>query len=267
MEHDNLLEGRINDLSERAYNNDYLTHTHFLSAGDLAYFHSMMRNKGGSRQSNIYNGCRYLIYGGHSESDRNVLCFLPSYISEADFISSEEKNGDIITCLHIEPLNHKFADKLSHRDFLGALMNMGIERDQIGDILVEESDAFVFVLSDIAEVIASELSRVRHTSVRCDIVSASECYIEPRFTDISGSVASERVDAIIAMVFHISRGKTQDIIKAENVYVNGRTVIDPGYNLKPDERVSVRGYGKFIFDGMGNVTKKGRSYAHVRLFS
>ncbi|MBE6005469.1 MAG: RNA-binding protein [Lachnospiraceae bacterium] len=267
MDHDKLLEGRIKDLSERAYNNDYLTHTHFLSGGDLASFHSMLKNTGNPVHTHVFNSTRYIIYGGHPDSDRNVICFLPSYMTEDDFLNSEPVTGDIIKCLHIVPLNHKFADILSHRDFLGSLMNMGIERDQIGDILVEESEAFVFVLSEISEVIAKELTRVKHTSVKCNIVSPSECSVEPRFTEISGSVASERLDAVVAMVFHISRGKTQDIIRAENVLVDGRTVTDPGYDLKPGEKVSVRGYGKFIFEEMGNVTKKGRFYAHVKLYS
>lgn len=267
MDQDNLLEGRLNDLSRRAYNNDYLTHTHFLSAGDLASFHLILKNRGDSIHTHILNGSRYLIYGGHTDSDRNVICFLPGYITEEDFLNSEPSTGDIIKCLHIVPLNQKFADNLSHRDFLGSLMNMGIERDQIGDILVEESDAFVFVLSEIAEIIARELTRVRHTSVKCDIVSPSECTIEPKFTEISGSVASGRLDAVISMVFHISRGKTQDLIKAENIFVNGRTVTNSSYSLNPDDRISVRGYGKFIFDGMGNVTKKGRIYANVRVYS
>ncbi|ETP70936.1 hypothetical protein UYO_3121, partial [Lachnospiraceae bacterium JC7] len=250
-----------------AYNNDYLTHTHFLSAGDIASFYSLIKNSGGSLHTHVFNGSRYVIYGGHTDSDRNVICFLPGYISEEDFLISEPLAGDIIKCLHIVPLNQKFADALSHRDFLGALMNMGIERDQIGDILVEESDAFVFVLSEIAEIIAGELCRVRHTSVKCEIVSPCECTIEPRFTEISGSVASERLDAVIAMVFHLSRGKAQDIIKAENVFINGRSTTDSGYDLKPGERISVRGYGKFIFVEMGNVTKKGRVYAHIKLYS
>ncbi|WP_036611328.1 YlmH/Sll1252 family protein [Oribacterium sp. P6A1] len=267
MDHDNLLEGRINDLSERAYSNDYLTYTHFLSEGDLAVFHSMLINSGISRHSNVYNGSRYIIYGGHPDSDRNIICFLPGYITEEDFLSSEPLTGDIIKCLHIVPLNQKFADTLSHRDFLGALMNMGIERDQIGDILVKESDAFVFVLSEIAGIIARELSKVRHTSVKCDIVSPSLCTIEPKFTEISGSVASERLDAIVSMVFHISRGKAQDLIRAESVFVNGRTVTSVSSGLNPNDKISVRGYGKFIFDGMGNVTKKGRIYANVKVYS
>ncbi len=267
MEHDNLLEGRINDLSQRAYNNDYLTHTNFLSASDMAMFYAMLRARGISSNVQSLNGAPYVVYGGHEDADRNVICFLPGYLSRDDFMVTETDAGDIIKCLHITPLNSKFADDLTHRDFLGALMNMGIEREKVGDILIDGNDAYVFVMADIAEIIARELCRIKHTSVSCAVVAPAACTVTPRFTHVSGSVASQRLDAIIAMVYHLARGKSQDYIKAERVFVDGRTVTDAGYNLKPGERVSVRGQGKFIFTGMGPQTKKGRFYAEVDVYA
>ena len=267
MEHDNLLEGRIDDLSKRAYNNDYITCTNFLSASDLAAFYRILKSRGISSKVNVLNGSSYVIYGGHEEADRNVICFLPGYTTPDEFISSEAAAGDIIKCIHVKPLNHKFADDLSHRDFLGALMNLGIEREMIGDILAEGSSAYIFVLSDMADTVARELTRVKHTSVICRVVSSSECDVQPKFTEISGSVASQRVDAVLSMVWHLSRGRSQEIIKAENVFINGQTVNDPGYNLKSGDRVTVRGHGKFIYEGMGTMTKKGRFYANVRVYS
>jgi RNA-binding protein YlmH len=146
-------------------------------------------------------------------------------------------------------------------------MNLGSEREKIGDILVDGSSAYIFVLSDMAETVARELTRVKHTSVDCGLVSPSECDVQPKFTEVSGSVASQRVDAVLAMVWHLSRGRSQEIIKAENVFINGQTVNDPGYNLKSGDRVTVRGHGKFIYEGMGTMTKKGRFYANVRVYS
>ncbi len=267
MERDTLLEGRINDLSKRAYNNDYLTHTNFLSASDISMFYSILRSLGLSDQVQKLNGVPFRIYGGHPDADRNVICFLPSYFSPEDFISLESATGDIIKCIHITPLNSKFADELTHRDFLGALMNMGIEREMIGDILIDGNDAYVFVVNDIAEIISKELCRIKHTSVSCSIVIPSECNVLPKFTHVSGSVASCRIDAIIAMVYHMSRGKSQDYINAEKVFVDGRIISDPGYTLKPGERISVRGIGKFIFSGIGPKTKKGRFYAEIEIFT
>lgn len=267
MEHNALLEGRIKDLSQRTFTDDYLTHTNFLSLSDLSMFYSIHRNMGYSVQMQEFNGVPFQIYGGHPDAERNVICFLPSYITRDNFISSEFSSGNIIKCIHVTPLNSKFADDLTHRDFLGALMNMGIEREMIGDILIDGNCAYVFVISDIADIISDELCRIKNTSVSCITVTPSSCNITPKFTHVSGSVASCRLDAIVAMVYHMSRSKSQDYIKAEKVFVDGRIISDSGYILKPGDRVSVRSKGKFIFSSVGAITKKGRFYAEIDLYS
>lgn len=266
MDQNSLLEGRIRDLSEKAYNSNYLTHTCFLAASELAQFHAILRKQGISSKVHAVNGAPYLIFGGRADADRNVVVFLPDYMTEESFLAEEPAQGDVIRCLHVTPLNRKFTDALTHRDYLGALMNMGIERDQIGDILCGDAEAFIFVLTDMADIIAREFTRVKHTSVRCEVVPPSACTLEPAWEELSCSVASERLDAVLAMVYRLSRTKAQELITAENVFIDGRTVTDTSYTLKPDERISVRGHGKFIFTGTGNTTKKGRVYAHVKLY-
>ena len=165
MDQNALLEGRIRDLYEKAYNSNYLTHTCFLAASELAQFHAILRKQGISSKVHAVNGVPYLIFGGRADADRNVVVFLPDYMTEESFLAEEPAQGDVIRCLHVTPLNRKFTDALTHRDYLGALMNMGIERDQIGDILCGDAEAFIFVLSDMADIIARELTRVKHTSV------------------------------------------------------------------------------------------------------
>lgn len=266
MEQNQLLEGRIRDLAGKTYNNDYVTHTEFLAASDLALFYQILRKQGVNPEIRQVEGVPFTVYGGREDADRNVVAFLPSYMDAAAFLQNETENGDIVRCIHITPLNRRFTEELSHRDYLGALMNMGIERDKIGDILTSETEAYVFMMADMAELIAKELCRVRHTSVQCHVVMPGQCTLEPKFEEVSGSVASVRLDSILAMVYRVSRGKAQEVIRAENVFVDGRVVSDENYHLKPDQRVSVRGHGKFIFTGVGNTTKKGRIYANVRRY-
>lgn len=266
MEQNQLLEGRIRDLAGKAYNNDYATHTEFLAASDLALFYQILRKQGVNPESHQVQGVPFVIYGGREDADRNIVVFLPSYLEKDTFLADEMANGEMIQCLHITPLNKRFSEELSHRDYLGALMNMGIERDKIGDILTSESEAFVFVMADMADLIAKELCRVKHTSVQCEVVAPEHCTLEPKFEELSGSVASLRLDSILAMVYRVSRGKAQEVIQGENVFVDGRVITDDGYNLKPGQRISVRGHGKFIFTGMGSTTKKGRVYANVKRY-
>lgn len=262
-----ILAGRIRDLSNRAYQNDYLTHTAFLSASEQAEFYDCLKRMGVSALSKSIDGVHYCLYGGHPDAERCCAFFLPSYMDEDQLIQTEALTGEYISCIRVRPANPKFAEALDHRDYLGALMNMGITREQIGDILKNEEEAYIYAAADMASLIAEELTRVKHTSVVCEIIPPAESRAEQAYRELSGSVASERLDAILAMVYRLSRTRAQELIRSEKVYLNGRITTDSGQSLKPGDRVSVRGFGKFLFDGTGARTKKDRVYANVRLFA
>ncbi len=277
------MMAHIRDLAERTRQNAYLTHTEFLSASELSDFYTELRRLPGGFleerpmetddsvhslqiKSGTLDGVPFLVYGGHTEAERNVLCFLPDWLSPADFLTGETANGEVLKMLRVQPVNRRFAEELSHRDFLGALMNLGIERDRIGDILVSEEETCIFVLSSLSGLIAEELTRVKHTSVHCSLLPPGECDFAPRFQELGGSVASCRLDALLAMVFSLSRGTAQTLIERESAAVNGRACLSAGHVLQPGDRVSLRGYGKFIFDGDEKRTKKGRLFVHCRKF-
>ncbi len=261
-----FLAGRIRDLATRAYMNNFVTHTDFLSVSELATFHQILTSEGVPSSVHEYCGARFVIYGGFEDAERAMVCFLPEYMDEETFIMSEKSEQTVLSCICIKPLNAKFSDDLNHRDYLGSLMNLGIERDQIGDILTGTNQAYVFATPDIATMICKELIRIRHTSVKCEIVNASECEIRPEFEEISGSVASERTDAVLAFVYHLSRSEAQKLIESESVFIDGRTAYSGGYDLKEGARVSVRGHGKFIYLGVDNTTRKGRLFIKVKKF-
>ncbi len=261
-----FLAGRARDLATRAYMNNFVTHTDFLSLSEIAIFHQILASEGISSNIREYCGAEYVIFGGYEEAERAMICFLPEYLDEEAFLLAENSEQTVLNCVCIRPLNNKFSDDLNHRDYLGSLMNLGIERDQIGDILAGDKKAYVFATPEIAQMICNELIRIRHTSVKCEIVNASECDIRPEFEEISGSVASERIDAILAFVYHLSRSEAQKLIEAESVFIDGRTVYSGGYDLKEGSRVSVRGHGKFIYLGTKGTTRKGRLFIYVNKF-
>lgn len=268
MNNDTMLAGHIKDLAGRAYQNDYTTHTQFLGLSELAAVVDAIQKDGGSAEHGIYNEVRFTLYGGYEEAERKVLCFLPSYLDAEMLRLQEDNDGSIVSCLLVAPVNVKFADPLTHRDYLGALMNLGIERDQIGDILTSEdgSRAFIFVMKDMEEVILKELIRIRHTSVKCSRVSNKDCDLRPVFDEVQGSVASERLDAILALIYHISRNEAQELVSREQVFIDGRTAYSAGYDLKEGARVSVRGHGKFRYLGILGNTKKGRLMVHANIY-
>lgn len=261
-----FLAGRIKDLATRAYTNSFVTHTDFLSASEIAMFYQILASEGVPSNVRQYCGAQYVVYGGFPDAERAMICFLPDYLDEETFMKAEESEPSVMSCVRITPVNNKFADDLNHRDYLGSLMNLGIERDQIGDILGGENEAYVFATTEIAEMICSELIRIRHTSVRCQKVNGADCDIRPRFEEIGGSVASERTDAILAFVYHLSRAEAQRLIESEAVFIDGKTCYSGGYDLKVGARVSVRGYGKFIYDGPSGTTRKGRLFVQVRKY-
>lgn len=266
MNEDKLLLGRIKDLARRSYEGNYVTNTDFLSASELYEVNALCAGEGLMTGRNQIEGVDFVIYGGPEEAERALICFLPSFMSEEEFLASEREQGDIISTILIEPVNRKFADELSHRDFLGALMNLGIERNRIGDIRSERTRGYVFVLKEVAGLICDELCRIKHTSVTCREVPVSDCDIVPEFCPVSGTVSSNRLDAILSLVYKLSRSKTAELVKSERVFVDGKPIVSPGYDLKDGERVSVRGFGKFEYKGESGVSRKGRLMVSIKKY-
>ena len=172
-----------------------------------------------------------------------------------------------IAVVRISPLNEKFADALSHRDFLGSLMNLGVERYKLGDILIDGNQAYLICMADMADYICAELKKVRHTSVYCEVEAGlPEELTEPKTERKEGSVASVRLDAVLSLAFSSSRSKMVPLIEGGQVFINGKLVTSPSASLKEDDLVTVRHMGKFHYVGVQNQTKKGRLYVAVERF-
>lgn len=238
-----LLKKRMIELSKMAERKYINTFTDFLNLAEINLFYSI---------KNELATVEYGMFGGYDEAERKVLCFYGD--------TSVRAFSSYITCIKILPLNKKFSDDLSHRDFLGAILNLGIERCMIGDILVREKEGYVFCETSISEYIIDNLEKVKHTNVKLSVVKGEELDIKPNFKEIRGTVSSERLDAIIALAFNTSRSSITSLITGGKVYVDGRLVEHNSYNLKENETISVRGHGKFIYKGLENQTKKGRYY-------
>ena len=263
---DHLLIGRLKELSGRTYQNDYITHTDFLSAPELARAHDLAVQQRILTGDHKILGVPYLTFGGWDDAERRCIVFLPSYLDRAAFTDAQAQEPSVVSCILCEPINRHFADQQTHRDFLGALMNLGIERDKTGDILTDGTSADLFVMTDIAEYICENLLQVRHTMVRCRQIPLGEALFRPQYQETEGNVASLRLDSVLSMLYHFSRNRSKELIEQGLVSVNGRTAYSGGYDLTKDADVSVRGYGRFIFEGVTNVTGKGRYYIRLKVF-
>jgi len=262
LEERDLLAGHIRDLAGRTAGNDYLTHTAFLTLEEQSFVQRLLRQ-------DAFAGTDRLLTGGYPEADRRVLLFLPSYMdSGMAEEAAEDADGGILpfVCLRVRPANARFTDHPGHRDYLGALMHLGVRREMIGDILPGEEEAYLFVMKSIAETVEQELTQVRHTTVEVARVPAAQCSAQIRTQEMRGSIASERIDALLAMVWKLSRSDAQKLIEKELVYAGGSLVTSASYTPREGERISVRGYGKFLYLGCAGSTRKGRLIAQVRYF-
>ena len=245
-----LLKKRFAELYGKADRGGYFTYTDFLGLAEqsaLSELYSKMHPKS------------VTLFGGAAGAERVI----------ARFGNSEEIGYDEpfpIICVKIEPLSQKFADKLTHRDFLGALMNLGIERSTLGDVVIRDNVGYVFATEEIAKFITGELSKVKRTDVKTVIIDElpeGELY---KTEDKRIQIQSERIDSVIAKTYSLSREDAQSLVKRRLVFVNGREIDSTSYTPKPEDKISVRGFGRLVYRGFDSTSRKGKLNAIVSVY-
>lgn len=245
-----FFEKRLRELANKSYTGGQYFFTGFLSLSEQDVYHRLERELS-------YVPAR--LFGGTEDCERMMLRFGGEELCgwETDFP---------IACIEISPLMEKYGEELSHRDYLGALMNLGIERSTLGDIIICGKHAFLFCAERMASFVLENLEQVRHTHVKC---SLAEQVPESAITHLERKnciVNSNRADAIIAKLYQLSRSQSLELFREKKVFVGGRQCENNSAVLLPNDRVSVRGYGKFIFRGQAYETKKGKSCVEVDLY-
>ncbi len=237
-----LLQKRLLELAERSYNNNIYTFTPFLGLSEQQAFYEVQRDV-------AYAG--YGMEGGSPLCERRMVRF-----GSPETLGYEEAYP--IQCLKIEPMTPKFAEHLTHRDFLGAIMNLGIERSTVGDIFVEDKEAVMFCQDSIADYLTENLEQVRRTRVKCVKSEVTEKLCSPVTEQVSLSVSSVRIDTVVSKLYNIARSQSLELFRAGRVFVNGRMTENNSYVLKTDDAVTVRGVGRFIYTGEQGETRKGK---------
>lgn len=243
---DTLLKNRLTELAKRAETRGVWTFSEFLS---LAEQDVLMR---------LRLGCPYTLDGGWVSAERRVAAF-----GSEDICGWTEAAP--IVCVKIAPVQPKFADRLTHRDFLGSLMGLGIRREVLGDIAVIDNCGWLFCLEGISQYIIDNLTGVKRTTVACTLSEPPEKLVEP--PPVSQLVvASERLDAVIAAVYRLSRSQSQELIAGGKVFLSGRLCQNSDEQIDDGTVVSVRGTGRFLYEGVERETKKGRLRVNVRIY-
>lgn len=244
-----MLKKRLIDLSNQAFQRDIAVFSDFLNLNEQNILHTLPKDS---------LSARFEMFGGYGLAERQMAVFVPENICYEYTYPFQ--------ALFVHPLSVKFAEKLSHRDYLGSIMNLGLERSKFGDIIVNENSAIVFVCDEIAGYVADSLTCVRHTSVACEKKEIADISYVPEFSEIKGTVPSVRLDTILSVAFPLSRSKLSAYIEAGKVFVNGKQITSNGYRLEPGNLISVRGMGRICYQGILSETKKGRYYVSVRKY-
>lgn len=196
----------------------------------------------------------YVLLGGYDGAERKIACFGSSFQNEQPPLPAN--------WVKISPFSQKFADTFTHRDFLGALMNLGIERCVLGDLLLHENECYVFISESIVSYIIEALDCVRHTKVKCEIIPELPQIAIAQPQDTTVIAAANRADAIIASVYNISRNDALSLITSGKVFINSAQLMQNHKSLNENDIVSVRGYGRFIFS---QVTDKNTRSGKLRI--
>ena len=158
----------------------------------------------------------YKVFGGYDFSERQMVAFLP------DALYYEWQFP--IAYLEIVPSYPKFAEKLGHRDILGSMMNLGVDRSKLGDIVICEDKYFLICEESMAPYFMENLDKIRHTVVKLSPVSADALGQQQKFEEKDGIITSNRLDSMIACVYKFSRSQALEFFKAEKVFVNGKKI-------------------------------------------
>lgn len=235
-------EKRFNDLYNRSFSKGIKLFSDFLNLDEQSIL------------SATYLPCT--VYGGYDGAER-VAAGFGEDISEDDFP---------FVYISVKPLSAKFSEKLTHRDYLGALMNLGIKREMLGDILISENSACIICLDKVADYVADNLTRIRHTSVKSSKTdSLPENTVKPPEPS-ELVVSSLRLDVLVCAVYKLSRKEGSKLFSAGKIFVNGRLTENPSYTVKEGDIISVRGTGRFAYDKPVRSTKKDRIVIEIRKY-
>lgn len=246
---DRIMVSRLLDKAEQCRYSSFV-YSDFLSPHEAAIARLVLDKAG---------GVFYTLTGGFEGAER-VLAAMSS-----DFIDTDAALLNApISYLRITPA---IDNNLSHRDYLGSLLGLGIKREKMGDILVYEKYADVFLIDKIAEYILYNLDKIGNVKVECELQQVYQ-YTPPERKDkvINTTVASVRADSVTASGFGISRTKVMEYFKAQRVNINWETVTNPSKQLSEGAVISIRGKGRIVLDKIGRATSKNRINIVIKRF-
>ena len=252
MTKDEVITARIEDKIAQCRDGYYVTSTGLLDTHEQALAIAASRHAA---------GVRTFMYGGYADAERRMLVCVPKDIP----ISDEEAVDGLLRILRVKL--PAISRELSHRDYLGSILGLGIERRLTGDILVRPDGADIFIVPGIEGFLLEELHRIGSVEAKTAAVPVEEVIVpEARTELIRDSVSSVRLDSVVSSAFRLSRGKAAEAVRKGLVSVDHAECIKPDAPVHEGSSIVLKGKGKAILEETGGESKKGRIRIVIKRF-
>ena len=256
---DKILIARYEDKANQCSENSMITCTPFLDMREHSVIASHLVSK---------NEAKTVFYGVFEDAERTAAVMLPYYVEADDFESLcnyFKENPDDNPLAVIEVEKDRFSPPLSHRDYLGALMSLGIRREVTGDIVITENGCRIAVLSHMAEYIAENLCKAGRGTLKTKILSPCECVLaeKPAAVEDSFTVSSLRLDNVVKNAFRVSRNDAVSAIESGLVFVNDSECLKADKKISEGDKIVFRRKGRIIVSDCSSVSKKGRIIVNI----
>lgn len=253
MTDNELLLARVEDCILSCQDNYLITNTNFLDVYQQSTVIEYLRKRNVS----------YDFYGGFDDSERKIAVFFPDYVEGTDYIVENTQLSPIVS-LDIKKDNFS---ALSHRDYLGAVMGLGIKREMVGDILVDEKGCSMAVVRSVSAYICENLTSVGRGSVKVTVNESFESRTDKgTFENKRCYVSSMRLDAVVSAAFSVSRNTAVERIRRGEVLVNGVVAAKADAKVTFGSKLVIHGSGKVIIEEDAGITKKGRQAFIIKKF-
>ncbi len=260
IKEDQILLAGIKDKIRQCNEQYRITHSLFFDIRQRALIESFCKES---------KAAYAVVYGGYKDAERNIVLFTPDYIplKPGEEISEYFKANPEENPLALIRVTYDGYRELSHRDYLGSLLNLGIKREKIGDILVHDKGCDIIVMHDIANFLLLNFDRAANMRLKTELSAVEELIVpEGRTVDVKCTVASLRLDSVISSAFSLSRTKAAEAILKGSVSVNGVQKVKPELLVGQGDKLVFRGKGKAVLKEIGQETRKDRIFILIKRY-
>ncbi len=259
---DKILVAKLEDKARQCSDNSMITCSGFLDMHERSVAAGIRLD---------YPDVKTVFYGVFDSAERTVAVMLPDYVNastEQELKAYFDEYPETNPLAVIEVEKDRFSPALGHRDYLGALMGLGIKREMTGDIIVTDSGCKIAVLEHIAQFVADNLGKAGRGTLKAEVITPEHCNesTNPKGIPESFTVSSMRLDSVVKNAFRVSRGDAAKAIESGVIFVNDIECEKTDKKISAGDKIVFRRRGRIIINDCSSVSKKGRIIVEITKF-